>query len=290
MVTPDIHNIIKKSLEVGKNLMFYLPRLIDINELFELIHEVNQKDIVYLDIHILESANKIKAILFMFGPNVAQISKFEMENFINMITKENNLTDLKEEDLNSEGKEHEGIENDYKEVTTITRKNSIDLKSENANLIGNSSPLQSLNSLKSSQEIKVEEKEDKKEEQTIKEKEGEMENLNQSHTPPYEEFTITSTNPFNELTSKIKKSDSIDLGRKFSEKETESMRTLLKIHSVIGVKKFFEGMVKYKEKYEAEDLKKKFKLYTPKGGKTNDLLNFFMNEILTEKQISRLNI
>jgi len=39
MVTPDIHEIIKKSLQIGKNIMFYLPRVIDLNELFELIQE-----------------------------------------------------------------------------------------------------------------------------------------------------------------------------------------------------------------------------------------------------------
>lgn len=365
MVTPDIHNIIKKSLAVGKNLMFYLPRLIDINELFELIHEVHQKDLVFLDIHILESANKIKAILFMFGPNVSQISKFEVENFIHMITKESNLSDLKEEDLNSEGKEHEGIENDYKELTTITRKNSIESKNElnlvanpakevvtispvcsgNGSIVKPTTPpvsetpisklfnksyleskgkkveeitkeISSILKLQSTKEIAKETvKEEAKEVETVKttEKEKEesdikakldipkeeTENPKESEKekekeqivePPFEEFIISSTNPYNEVASKTKKSDSIDLGRALSDKESESMKSLLKVYSVIGVKKFFEGMIKYKEKFESEDLKKKFKLYIPKGGKTQELLNFFLNEILTEKQISRMNI
>ena len=49
MVTPDIHEIIKKSLKVGKNLMFYLPRSIDIKELFDLLSEVTKQDIIFLD-------------------------------------------------------------------------------------------------------------------------------------------------------------------------------------------------------------------------------------------------
>jgi hypothetical protein len=42
MVTPDIHEIVKKSLQIGKNIMFFLPRVIDLNELFEIIYDCTE--------------------------------------------------------------------------------------------------------------------------------------------------------------------------------------------------------------------------------------------------------
>ena len=49
-------------------------------------------------------------------------------------------------------------------------------------------------------------------------------------------------------------------------------------------------MIKYKEKYESCDLKKKFKNYLPKGGNCQELISFFLNEILTDKQTTRINL
>lgn len=309
MVTPDILSIIQKSLSVGKNLMFYLPRLIDINELFELINEVTQQDILFLDIHILESANKIKAILFMFGPNVSQISKFEMENFITMITKESNLTDLKEDDLNCEGKENNESENSYTEITTITRKNSTEYKSPYINVGSNEESLSSMekgdenkkeNSIITEKGIQLS---NVQEESTSNQINPTKEGLSKSLTKTVqidtliamnienhpEEYKISSNNPYNEICEK-KLCEIPTSTRKCSEKEQEVIKVLMKIYSVVGMKKFFEGMIKYKEKFESEDLKKKFKLYIPTGKKPQELINFFFNEILTEKQISRLNL
>lgn len=83
MVTPDINSIIKQSLKIGKNIMFYLPRNINIIELFELLYEETNKNIIFLDIHVLNSANKVKALLLIFGPSLTNINISEIEGFVN---------------------------------------------------------------------------------------------------------------------------------------------------------------------------------------------------------------
>lgn len=85
MVRPDIHEIVKKSLSIGKNLMFYLPRTIDINELFEIIHSCNNEKIIYLNVHILKSANKIKAILLLYGPSIIDLKMSDLYDIIDYI-------------------------------------------------------------------------------------------------------------------------------------------------------------------------------------------------------------
>lgn len=87
MVTPDINKIIKQSLKIGKNIMFYLPRNINIIELFELLFEETKKNILFLDIHVLNSANKIKALLLVFGPSLININISEIEDYLNSCLK-----------------------------------------------------------------------------------------------------------------------------------------------------------------------------------------------------------
>lgn len=86
MVTPDIHEIIRKSISIGKNIMFYLPRLININELFEIVQEVTGDSFIFFDVHILESANKIKAILLLFGTKHCSISSTKIQQFLMSFT------------------------------------------------------------------------------------------------------------------------------------------------------------------------------------------------------------
>lgn len=240
MVTPDIHQIVKKSLSIGKNILFYLPRLINLNELFEILYDVTEKDCIFLDIHILESANKIKAILLIFGPSISTINKNDMQNFISMLTEHHNLKDSKSSENDS----------DYKATTVINRK---------------------------------------------------MSNSGDSYSPEYviteNEFTSNSFNYSNtDNSTKLNNKNS-----NLSHSKTQSTHTnnidnesphiiLWKIYSIIGLKKFFESLIKFKEKYEPLDLKNGYKNYLPKAEKLQDLITFLLKEVLTDKQITRIHL
>ena len=72
---PSIYDIVRNSLKIAKNIIFYLPRNMLIVELFEVIKSVYQdmgikKEKIYLDIQILKSANKIKALMLIFGHDI----------------------------------------------------------------------------------------------------------------------------------------------------------------------------------------------------------------------------
>ena len=64
-INPDIEDIIKHSLELSKNLIFYLPRCTKINELIEYIYKYdksfidNNEKTIYLDIHVLQKKLKL---------------------------------------------------------------------------------------------------------------------------------------------------------------------------------------------------------------------------------------
>ena len=71
-MTPDITEIIKVSLKIVKYIMFYVPRTLRLEELFEIIFSITKKERLFFDIHILKSANKIKALLIIFGYDINQ--------------------------------------------------------------------------------------------------------------------------------------------------------------------------------------------------------------------------
>ena len=84
LMKPDISEIIKMSLKVSKYIMFYLPRTLMLEELFEIISEINHEDRLFFDVHILKSANKIKALLIIFGYDINKIiNKKDIEDYIN---------------------------------------------------------------------------------------------------------------------------------------------------------------------------------------------------------------
>jgi len=63
-------------LSQAKNIIFYLPRTIKLDEFFEIIdNSIKNKNenSIFIDIHILNSANKIKAILLIFGHSTNQV-------------------------------------------------------------------------------------------------------------------------------------------------------------------------------------------------------------------------
>lgn len=218
MVTPDIQEIIKKSLTVGKNLMFYLPRNIDIKELFDLLNEATKQDIIFLDVYMLESANKIKAILLIYGVEPT-ISKLDMRNFISLIINNENIMSVK---LTSKS-------NSFTATTKESEESEV-------------------------QDITKISKQEKKDEVLY-------------------DYLIDKT-PAHFLMN--------------SNKENQIYETqIFKISLVIGAKKFFESLLKYKEKVFPKELNKCFNLHF---GEINPehLISYFCSEILTSRQISRI--
>ena len=212
MVRPDIHEIVKKSLSIGKNLMFYLPRTIDINELFEIIHSCNNEKLIYLNVHILKSANKIKAILLLYGPSII---------------------DLKMSDL-------------YDIIDYIFSK----FKPQRKKL----SP-------------------SKKDIIFIKKNESKEEYDNQ------EEYIIENKNIED---------------NKFIKEENRLDKYVFKIFSLLGIKKFIESLENYKNKLEKEKKESynEFSCDSTPNIIDNDqfiknLIEFFVTEVLTDKQLTR---
>ena len=95
-VTPDIEKILQKSLEFSKNLILYLPRNTDLDELSNLLNLYDKETIesvnntILFDIKYLKSASKIKAILVLYGPkfNTMKI-KLIREYLINSVFRKN---------------------------------------------------------------------------------------------------------------------------------------------------------------------------------------------------------
>jgi hypothetical protein len=266
MVTPDINEIIKKSLSVAKNIMFYLPRTIDINELFELVQEETSADEVYFDIHVLESANKIKAILLLYGPDVQSISKNEIQNFITMISKEE---DLKEK-CKGEFNETEWNWN-WKETTTITRKFSFSsdldtydyliVNSENKNSLFDSCSINLCNS-----------------------------NSNNFNRSKPESRKYSEAENKEETKVECKEKEKLE-NKGLPEITTSShQKVLWKVYNTIGTRKFFEALIKFKEKYSTNESKKSLYDYLPCPSRCNDLIKYFTNEVLTDKQLTRLHM
>ena len=94
-MTPDISEIIKVSLKIVKYIMFYVPRTLMLNELFGIISEINKSERLFFDIHILKSANKIKALLIIFGYDInKKIKENDIEEYLKYIYEKSNLSDI----------------------------------------------------------------------------------------------------------------------------------------------------------------------------------------------------
>jgi 16S rRNA G966 N2-methylase RsmD len=85
-MTPDISEIIKVCLRITKYIMFYIPRTLKLKELFEIISDINGKKRLFFDIHILKSANKIKALLIIFGHDIdKKVGEKEIDEYLNYV-------------------------------------------------------------------------------------------------------------------------------------------------------------------------------------------------------------
>jgi hypothetical protein len=88
LMTPNIYDIIKTSLSLAPNIIFFLPRTLVMDDLLEILYTVLlEKNIdpnkIFLDIHILKSGNKIKALLIFFGPDCeTEISQNDMKEYL----------------------------------------------------------------------------------------------------------------------------------------------------------------------------------------------------------------
>ena len=95
-MNPDVEKIIEKSLSFSKNIIFYLPRNTDLEELAYLLNKYDKKTIdslnktILLDVKYLNSASKIKAILVLYGPEFNLIKvKLIRQFLINSVFKKN---------------------------------------------------------------------------------------------------------------------------------------------------------------------------------------------------------
>jgi hypothetical protein len=85
-MNPDISEIIKVSLRIVDYIMFYVPRTLRLEELFGIISEIKGKNRLFFDIHILKSANKIKALLIIFGCDIDEkIGEKEIDEYLEYI-------------------------------------------------------------------------------------------------------------------------------------------------------------------------------------------------------------
>ena len=94
-MNPDISEIIKVSLNIVKYIMFYVPRTLMLFELFSILAEITKNHRLFFDIHILKSANKIKALLIIFGYDInKKIKESDIEEYLKFIYENWNLNDI----------------------------------------------------------------------------------------------------------------------------------------------------------------------------------------------------
>ena len=94
-MNPDISEIIKVCLKIVKYIMFYVPRTLMLEELFGIISEIKGSKRLFFDIHILKSANKIKALLIIFGCDIdKKIKEKEIDEYLEYIYENFHLNEI----------------------------------------------------------------------------------------------------------------------------------------------------------------------------------------------------
>jgi hypothetical protein len=77
MMTPNIFLILKTCFSIAPKIICYFPRTTLLEEFFDILDEICGKDIdsfLFTDIHILNSANKVKAVMLIFDKNCTGVS------------------------------------------------------------------------------------------------------------------------------------------------------------------------------------------------------------------------
>ena len=84
MMTPDINEIVAKCSTIANNLIFFLPRTTKINQIFKILETHYGLNETFLDVQILNSANKIKAVMIIFGKkvNTSELEISDMEKYV----------------------------------------------------------------------------------------------------------------------------------------------------------------------------------------------------------------
>ena len=87
---PDITEIVRVSMNVADNILFFLPRNLDLDELFDICAKVkneikeNSGKNIFFDIQIIKSNNRIKSLLIIFGHHIKDyFNKHKLEKFLN---------------------------------------------------------------------------------------------------------------------------------------------------------------------------------------------------------------
>ena len=94
LMKPDIIEIVKVCLRITKYIMFYVPRTLILDELFDIISKIKGTNRIFFDVHILRSANKIKALLIIFGYNIdKKITESEIDDYLKFTYSSFNIAD-----------------------------------------------------------------------------------------------------------------------------------------------------------------------------------------------------
>jgi len=85
-MTPNIYDIVRTSLAIAPNIIFFLPRTLQLEELHQIIESVQKdsekgaRDILF-DVHILNYANKIKALMIIFSNDLSSVINYFLIKF-----------------------------------------------------------------------------------------------------------------------------------------------------------------------------------------------------------------
>ena len=94
LMKPDIFEIVKVCVRITKYIMFYVPRTLILDELFDIISKIKGINRIFFDVHILRSANKIKALLIIFGYNIdKKINESEIDDYLRFTYSSFNIAD-----------------------------------------------------------------------------------------------------------------------------------------------------------------------------------------------------
>jgi hypothetical protein len=94
LMKPDIFEIVKVCVRISNHIMFYVPRTLILDELFDIISKIKGVNRIFFDVHILRSANKIKALLIIFGYNIdKKINESEIDDYLRFTYSSFNISD-----------------------------------------------------------------------------------------------------------------------------------------------------------------------------------------------------
>ena len=111
-ITPNIDKIIEKSFKFSKNIIIYLPRNTDLEELGNIIYKYDKEMVeslsgtILFDVKYLNSASKIKGILVLYGPKfnsvkIKVIKRYIINSLFNKSSNKNKINQNKiEKQLN----------------------------------------------------------------------------------------------------------------------------------------------------------------------------------------------